>query len=159
MKNVGDDYRDMYLMMDHGLFVELGRPEVFEDIVLYSGITPQRVAEIAGLDKSTASVSDNQLVDVIGSEYIDSAMMSTTADVDTAISFSGSSNTIIKIYASRDALNDLGCIDIDCMSSMFAGEEETLLNKEAEFKVLDVGTITSGDLTRRCIVMELLGGK
>ena len=43
----GDDYQDMYLMIDHGLFAELSRGRMPGDLLLYSGITPQRVSEIA----------------------------------------------------------------------------------------------------------------
>jgi len=166
VRNVGDDYEAMYLMMDHGLFVELSRPRVFEDIVMYSGITPERAAQIAHKEDLTAPVSQEDLVNAIGTEYIDPAMISTTADAAMASSFASSSNTMIMIYASKDALNELGNVDINCMSSQYASEEEILFGCNAKFKVLDVGTmmITSNDpadedppTIRRCIKLELLG--
>ena len=166
VRNVGDDYEAMYLMMDHGLFVELSRPRVFEDIVMYSGITPQRAAQIAHKEDLTAPVSKEDLLNAIGNEYIDDAMISTTADPAMAAGFASSSNTMIMIYASKDALNELGNVDINCMSSQYASEEEILFGCNAKFKVLDVGTmtITSNDpadenppTIRRCIKLELLG--
>lgn len=157
VENIGDDYHDMYLMMDHGLFTELSRPKTPDDLILYSGITPERTAIIAGLDKSTASVSPEEMTRAIGSEYVDAAMMSTTASINIAVSFSGTSNTIVMIYASKAALDELGAVDIESMSSMYSHEEEILFSDRARFKVLDAGTMTVGEESRNCIKLELLG--
>lgn len=159
VKDVGDDYRDMYLMMDHGLFVEISRPKMTDDLILFSGITTERAAQIAGKDK-TASVTEEDLINAIGSEYVDSAMMSTTADSLTAASFSSYSNTMVVIYASKKALDDVGSICIDSIVDWGdGGEQEILLADKARFKVMDVGTFKAGEFERRCILLELIGKK
>jgi len=143
----GDDYRDMYLMIDHGLFAELSRGRMPGDLLLYSGITPERVSEIAGRqEKASGAITDelrNEIISRIGSEFSDPAIMSTTASVATAFRFSSGeygSKTIVMIYGSKKSLDQLGTICVDEFST-FSGEEETLFNANARYRILDVGTI------------------
>lgn len=143
----GDDYRDMYLMIDHGLFAELSRGRMPGDLLLYSGITSERVSEIAGREeKASGAITDelrNEIVSRIGSEFSDPAIMSTTASVATSFRFSSGdygSKTIVMIYGSKEALDQLGTICVDEFSK-FSGEEETLFNANARYRILDVGTI------------------
>ena len=142
----GDDFREMYRMMDHGLFAELSRGRMPGDLLLYSGITPERVGEIAGRkDAAQSQITNAQktaIINRIGSEFDDSAIMSTTANVETAFRFSAGdfgSQTIIMIYGSREALDQLGTICVDNFS-YFSGEEEVLFNAKARYRIMDVGT-------------------
>ena len=141
IKNVGDDFAPMYLMMDHGLEAELQRGRVPDDIVLYSGITVERMADIAGITDKTVTPTKEQLINAIGREFTDPAFMSTTTNPRIAASFSSHSNTMIVIYASAEALSNLGAVVIDGFSGWGAGEYEILLNLGVKFKVLDVGTL------------------
>ena len=162
VKKAGDDYENMYLAMDHGLDAEFGFAQVQEDLILYSGITPQRKAEIAGLEDVSQTASTEDLINRIGgdNEYVDKAMMSTTADIDTAFSFSKASETMVIIYASKEKLDELGSICIDATASSFS-EQEILIGSNARYKVLDVGTIKEKgeDVSRTYIRLELLGRK
>ena len=144
IKNVGDDFAPMYTMMDHGLDAELMRGEIQEDIVLYSGITDERMAEIAGLSDKTQKPSIDQLKNAIGREFTDPAYMSTTTNPVIAGRFSSYSETMVVIYASKESLKKLGAVCIDSFSGSGAGEYEILFNRDARFKVLDVGTLTVG---------------
>ena len=143
----GDDYRDMYLMIDHGLFAELSRGRMPGDLLLYSGITSERVSEIAGRkEKASGAITNelrNEIISRIGSEFSDPAIMSTTASLATSFRFSSGeygSKTIVMIYGSKAALDQLGTICVDEFSK-FSGEEETLFNANARYRILDVGTI------------------
>ena len=133
-------------MMDHGLFAELSRGRMPGDLLLYSGITPERVGEISGRkDAAQGQITNAQktaIINRIGSEFDDSAIMSTTANVETAFRFSAGdfgSQTIIMIYGSREALDQLGTICVDNFS-YFSGEEEVLFNAKARYRIMDVGT-------------------
>ena len=162
IRNVGDDFAPMYLTMDHALEAEIQRGGVPDDIVLYSGITVERMADIAGTDKSAEEPpSLNQLKNAIGKEFTDPAFMSTTTNPSIAASFSSHSNTMIVIYASSEALSKLGAVVIDSFSGWGAGEYEILLNLGAKFKVIDVGTlqVSSGGETqyeRQYIRLQLM---
>ena len=144
----GDDYKDMYLMMDHGLFAELSRGRMPGDVLLYSGITPERVSEIAGQEeKAQGPITDelrNEIIERIGTDFTELAVMSVTANIETAFSFSGGeygSQTIVMIYGSRKALDQLGTICVDEFST-FSGEEEVLFNADAKYRILDVGKVS-----------------
>ena len=170
----GDDYAEMYLMMDHGLFRELSRGKMPDDLVLYSGITPERKAAVAGfvsdLDLAAEGVSQAQLEDRINKEYIDAAIMSTSAGLSTAFSFSGGqygSQTIFVIYASKDAMDELGVTGVDAFPNIFDTEKEILFNTNARYRILEIGTVTQNTTAtdgsvndteeRTYIRMELLG--
>ena len=160
IREIGDDYHDMYLMMDHGLFAEIERCRMPCDIVLYSGITTERAAQMAGKGKND-DYTTQDLINSIGNYYTDAAMMSTTASKQIAAGFSSHSNTMVIIYASKSAIDEVGAINIDCMDSMFGGEEEILLSNNAKYRILDVGTLSyesgDNDLERTCIKLELIG--
>ena len=143
----GDDYQDMYLMIDHGLFAELSRGRMPGDLLLYSGITPQRMSEIAGSkETATGNITEelqNNIKDRIGSETTDCSIMSTTASVTKAFDFSEGdygSKTIIMIYGSKEALDRLGTICVQNFSQ-FPGEEEILFSANAKYRILDVGLV------------------
>lgn len=160
IREVGDDYFDMYMMMDHGLFAELERSKMPCDIMLYSGITVERAAQIAGKGKND-SYTTQDLIDAIGSTYTEKAMMSTTANWMTAVNFSPRSKTMVMIYASKDAIDEVGATNIDCMESIFQGEQEILISNNAKYRILDVGEFKSPDgevdFDRTVIKLELLG--
>lgn len=143
--NTGDDFAPMYRMMDHGLEAELMRGEVQDDLVLYSGITVEKMAEIAGFSDKSVVPSVDQLVDAIGGEFTDLAFMSTTSDPRIAATFSSHSETMVVIYASKESMRRLGAVCLDSFTGWGAGEYEILFNAGAKFKVLDVGTLTVGD--------------
>ncbi len=133
----GDDYAEMYLMMDHGLFAELARGRMNNDLVLYSGITTERVSDLAGVDRQTTPTTQ-QLIDAIGTTTHDQAIMSTTGRIRTALNFGSYAKAIVIIYASQEALDELGTICVDEFS-IFSGEHEVLFNTNAPYKILDVG--------------------
>ena len=141
IRSQGDDFAPMYLAMDHGLEAELKRGGVPDDIVLYSGITVERMANIAGLSDKTKTPTEAQLISAIGREFTDPAFMSTTTNPETAAAFSSFSNTMVVIYASAESLRQLGTVCIESFAGWGAGEYELLLNLGARFKVLDVGTL------------------
>ncbi len=159
--NVGDDYEAMYLMMDHGLEAELMRGEVQEDVVLYSGITVEKMADIAGFEDKSITPTAEQMAEAIGGEFTDLAFMSTTTDPNIAGSFSDHSQTMVVIYASQDSLRRQGAVCLDSFTGWGGGECEILLNPNAKFKILDVGTVTIGDslgniaYTRTYVRLEL----
>ena len=144
VKNVGDDFEKMYLTMDHGLEAEMQRGKVPGDIVLYSGITVERMADIAGITDKSVVPTEQQLIDAIGREFTDPAFMSTTTNPRVAASFSSYSETMVIIYASEKSLSQLGAVCLDSFSGWGAGEYEILLNLGAKFRVLDVGSLTVG---------------
>ena len=133
----GDDYQEMYLMMDHGVFAELSRGRMCDDLVLYSGITNERCSDIAGIDRSIMP-TDEQLLGAIGNTVLDEAVMSTTGRVSTAFSFGDYAKAIVIIYASQQAMEELGTICVDEFS-LVSGEHEILFNANARYKVLDSG--------------------
>ncbi|MBQ6622886.1 MAG: leucine-rich repeat protein [Mogibacterium sp.] len=133
----GDDSEQMYLRIDHGLFAELSRGKVPDDLILYSGITPERVSDIAGISRETMP-TEEQLVAAVGSITQDQAMMSTTGSLSTAFAFGDYSKTVVFIYASQEALDELGTICVDDFS-YFGGEHELLFNTDASYRVLEVG--------------------
>ena len=147
IQNTGDDYAPMYTMMDHGLEAELKRSGVQENIVLYSGITIERAADIAGISDGSnkPKPTEEQLINAIGREYTDPAFMSTTTDPLTAFNFSPRSQTIVVIYASKKSLSQLGAVTIDAFTGWGGGEYEVLFNLGARFKVIDAGTANFED--------------
>lgn len=163
VKNVGDDFEQMYLTMDHGLEAEMRRGGVPDDIVLYSGITVERMADIAGITDKTVAPTEAQLISAIGREFTDPAFMSTTTNPHVAVSFSSFSETIIVIYASKQSLSQLGAVCLDSFSGWGAGEYEILFNLGAKFRVLDVGKVAVGeagssDVTERTYIrLKLVG--
>jgi len=87
--------------------------------------------------------------------------MSTTANWMTAVNFSPRSKTMVMIYASKSAIDEVGATNIDCMESIFQGEQEILISNNARYRVLDVGEFKSPggdtDFDRTVIKLELLG--
>ncbi len=165
IKNVGDDFESMYLMMDHGLEAELMRGEVQEDVVLYSGITVEKMADIAGFSDKSIVPSVEQMAEAIGGYFTDLAFMSTTTDPQIAGSFSSHSETMVVIYASKDSLRQQGAVVLDSFTGWGAGEYEILLNPNAKFRILEVGSLTVGDdkgntnYDRTYIRLELVGSE
>lgn len=130
----GDDYEEMYLMMDHGLFTELKRGRMTEDLILYSGVYDSQLMAAAGTD----TVPDqDQLTAAVGTVFTDPIMISTTTDIGIACNFS---DTLFIIYASKEAMEQLGAVSID--SLLHTQEKEILMNAGAQYKVLDHGVIS-----------------
>ena len=129
----GDDFEQMYLMMDHGLFTELRRGRMEDDLILYSGLYDSQLMAAAGTD---VLPTQEQLVDAIGTTFSDPIMISTTTDPGIACSFG---DTLFVIYASHEAMDALGavCIDALCNST----EKEILMNANAQYRILDVGNM------------------
>lgn len=146
IEKAGEDYEEMFLMMDHGLIVELKQGKTPDNLVMYSGITPERKAAVAGVDRSRTDVTVEELVDQIGQEYTDEAIMSTTVDPTISFNFSGGdygSKTIFILYCSREAMDDLGTINVDSLEgSPYTFEQEILFNANARYRILDVGKCT-----------------
>ena len=129
----GDDFEETYLMMDHGLFTELRRGRMCDDLILYSGVYDSQLMEAAGTDTVPAL---EELVDRIGCTFTDPIMISTTTDAAVACNFG---ETLFIIYASREAMDSLGAVSID--SYVHSHENEILMCGGAEYRILDVGTM------------------
>ena len=129
----GDDYEETYLMIDHGLYTELKRGRMCDDLVLYSGVYDSQLMAAAGTSEVPTL---EQLKDCIGNTFTDPIMISTTTDVNIACNFS---DTIFVIYASKESVNKLGAVSID--SIIGTNEKEILMSKNAAYRILDVGTM------------------
>ena len=129
----GEDFEQMYRMMNHGLFTELRRGKMCDNLILYSGLYDSQLMAAAG----TETVPDTQqLIDAIGSTFSDPVMISTTTDPTVAANFG---DTLFYIYASKDAMESLGAISID--SLLHTNEKEILMSERALYKILDVGNM------------------
>ncbi len=161
-RHSGHEFEEMYLMVDHGVTTELSRAEMTDDLLLYSGITDGFAERIAGVEHGTPLTTDD-LINAIGSEYVEKAMISTSASFDISSLFTGDYGVMIFILASKEAMNSLGTYCMDCFMGAQGngGEEEILFDGGARFKVLDVGEAEkeiNGSLRKRTYVMlELLG--
>ena len=153
----GEDFEETYLMMNHGLFTELRRSKMCDDLVLYSGVYDSQLMAAAGTDTVP---TQEQLVDAIGSTFTDPVMISTTTDPGIACNFS---DTIFVIYASAEAMESLGALSID--SFIHTAEKEILMCADAQYRILDVGIMaveTTDDTEQPCtlyrnyVTVELL---
>ena len=129
----GDDYAETYLMMDHGLYTELKRGRMCDNLVLYSGVYDSQLKAAAGTGEVPTL---EKLRDCIGNTFTDPIMISTTTDISVACKFS---DTLFIIYASKESLDKLGAISID--SIFYTSEKEILMSHDASYRILDVGTI------------------
>ena len=129
----GDDFEQMYLMMDHSLSTELSRGKMPDDLILYSGLYDSQLMAAAGTDTRP---TQQQLVDAIGTAFTDPIMISTTTDPGVAANFG---DTLFIIYASREAMEDLGAVCIDAVAR--SSEKEILMNSNARYRILDVGNM------------------
>ena len=134
VNNFGDDFEQMFLMMNHGLFTELRRGRMTGDLILYSGVYDSQLMAAAGTETVP---TQEELVNAIGNTFTDSVMISTTTDPFVACNFS---DTLFVIYASREAMEELGAISID--SFIHTNEKEILMTADACYRVLDVGSMT-----------------
>ena len=134
VNSFGDDFEQMYLMMNHGLFTELRRGRMQDDLVLYSGVYDSQLKAAAGTDEVP---TQQQLIDAIGSTFSDPIMISTTPDPAVACGFG---DTLFIIYASREALEAQGAVCMDAV--VHSSENEILMTANARYRVLDVGTMT-----------------
>ena len=129
----GDDFEQMYLMMDHSLSTELSRGKMKDNLILYSGLYESQVMAAAGTDTLP---TQQQLVDAIGNTFTDPIMISTTTDPGIAANFG---DTLFIIYASHEAMENLGAICIDAVAR--SNEKEILMNANACYRILDVGNM------------------
>ena len=151
-------------MVNHGLFTELGRARMSGgDLILYSGVTDACVERILGTEPGTPFTTED-LIDAIGREYEEKAMMSTSTDFDVSLGFMGRGNVMLFILAPQDAMNSLGTFCIDCFregDEQGNGEAVILFNAGSRFKILDVGTAQKEKwgMHLQCtyVMMELLG--
>ena len=154
----GDGFEETYQVINHGLFTELRRGKMCDDLVLYSGVYDSQLMAAAGTDEVPTM---EQLADAVGNVFTDPCMISTTTDIGIACNFS---DTLFIIYASREAMEDLGAVSID--SFIHSRENEILMCENAQYRLLDVGTmaVESTDaedqpvtLYRAYVTVELLG--
>ena len=129
----GDDFEQMYLMMDHGLSTELRRGKMPDNLILYSGLYDSQLMAAAGTDSLP---TQEELVEAIGNTFTDPIMISTTTDPGVAAGFG---DTLFIIYASREAMEALGALCIDAVSR--SSEKEILMNDHAQYRILDVGNM------------------
>lgn len=154
----GDDFEQMYLMIDHGLSTELKRGRMEDSLILYSGLYDSQLMAAAGTDTVP---TQQQLVDSIGKEFTDPIMISTTTDPGIAAGFG---DTLFIIYASPKAMEKLGAVCIDAVAH--SSEKEILMNDHARYRILDVGNMSiekkeeweteSTTLYRNYVKVELL---
>ena len=130
----GDDFEQMYLMMNHGLFTELHRGKMPDSLVLYSGVYDSQLMAAAGTDHVP---TQSELIAAIGSTFSDPCMISTTPNAPVACGFG---DTLFIIYASREALEAQGAVNIDAVAH--SSEQEILMSAHANYRVLDVGAMT-----------------
>ena len=144
----GDDFEQMYLMMNHGLFTELRRGRMQEPLILYSGVYDSQLMAAAGTDTVPTR---QQLIDAIGHTFSDPVMISTTPDPAVACGFG---DTLFIIYASPEAMEALGAVCMDAV--VHTSENEILMAANARYRVLDVGdmTVTSTDPMEGSTVTE-----
>ncbi len=143
VQNFGDDFEEMYLMINHGLYTELKRGKMCDDLVLYSGVYDSQLRAAAGTDETP---TPEQLRDAIGKTFTDPIMISTSTDINIS---SGFSSTIFIIYASKEKINELGAVSIDSISH--SNEKEVLMSKNATYRILDVGTMELTDSNEKKI--------
>ncbi len=129
----GDDYAETYLMMDHGLYTELKRGRMCDDLVLYSGVYNSQLMAAAGTSEVPTL---EQLKNCIGNIFTDPIMISTTTDIGVACNFS---DTLFIIYTSKESAGQLGAMSLD--SIVGTNEKEILMSKNASYRILDVGTM------------------
>ncbi|MBR2836411.1 MAG: leucine-rich repeat domain-containing protein [Coriobacteriales bacterium] len=129
----GDDFEQMYLMINHGLFTELSRGKMCDNLILYSGVYDSQLEAAAGTD--TVPTLD-QLAASVGRTFVDPVMISTTTSIEIACGFS---DTLFIIYASRESMEALGAVCIDAY--LHTRENEILMSANATYKILDVGTM------------------
>lgn len=160
IRRSGKGYEEMYLMIDHGFEAELARGRMPEnqDLILYSGISTGFAAKIAGYDEEKGPISREELDGCAGKEFTYESFMSTTASVEIAMDYSKYSNTVMIIYASKEALDELGSACV-ALYSKYTNEEEILLSPGATFSIKEVGTVSDGNRSRNYLVAELLGKK
>ena len=153
----GDDYEETYLMMNHGLYTELKRGRMCDDLVLYSGVYDSQLMAAAGTSQAPTL---DQLKDCIGNTFTDPIMISTTTDIGVACGFS---DTLFIIYASKESMDRLGAVSID--SIIGTNEKEILMAKNATYRILEVGTMAvkttdsynnETEINRNYIKVELL---
>lgn len=137
-ENFGEDYEDMYRMINHGLDTEMKRFRMKDDLLLYTGVYDFQLATAAGTDHIP---SLEELKGCIGKTFTDSCLTSTTTDVGVAFGFS---DTLFIIYAPAENINALGSVCMD--SYIFSVENEILLCSGATYEILDVG-VMQGTLT------------
>ena len=129
----GDDFEETYQMMNHGLFTELRRGRMCDNLVLYSGVYDSQLMAAAG---TTEVPTLEQLADAVGTTFTDPIMISTTTDIEVATNFS---DTLFIIYASAESMDKLGAVSID--SIIHTNEKEILMCCGATYQILDVGTM------------------
>lgn len=129
----GKGYEETYRMIDHGLYTELRRGKMFEDVVLYSGVYDSQLIAAAGTDEVPTL---EQLKDAVGTTFTDPIMISTSTDIGIACNFS---STVFIIYASKESINNLGAVSIDSIAPTV--EKEVLMSSNAAYRILDVGTM------------------
>ena len=130
----GDDFEQLYLMMNHGLFTELRRGKMPDHLVLYSGVYDSQLMAAAGTDHVPTQA---ELIAAIGSSFSDPCMISTTPNAPVACGFG---ETLFIIYASREAMEAQGAVNIDAVAH--SSEQEILMSANARYRVLDVGAMT-----------------
>ena len=132
----GDDFEEMYRMINHGLSTEMHRFRMEEDMLLYTGVYDFQLTNITG--GSTVPTPD-ELKKCIGKTFTDPCLTSTSTEAEVAFGFS---NTVFVIYAPAAAMDDVGTVCMD--SYMGTVENEILLYSGATYEILDVGVMENG---------------
>lgn len=127
----GDDFQEMYEMVNHGLTTEMSNFKMEKDMLLYTGVYDHQLKAAAGTDHVP---SMEELKACIGNTFTDSSLTSTTTDAGVSFGFG---DTIFVIYAPADALNRLGSVSMDAYMRTY--EKEILLDSGATYKIMDVG--------------------
>ena len=137
-ENFGEDFEDMYRMINHGLDTEMKRFRMKDDLLLYTGVYDFQLAAAAGTDHIPTL---EELKNCIGKTFTDPCLTSTTTEASVAFGFS---DTLFIIYAPAKNLNALGSVCMD--SYLFSVENEILLCSGATYEIMDAG-VMQGTLT------------
>lgn len=130
----GDDFEEMYRMIDHGLATEISRFRMENDMLLYTGVYDCQLMAAAGTDHVPTL---DELKAKVGSTFTDPCLTSTTTEAEVAFGFS---DTLFVIYAPAENLNALGAVCMD--SYMHTPENEILLNSGATYEILGAGVLS-----------------
>ncbi|MDO4478727.1 MAG: leucine-rich repeat protein [Lachnospiraceae bacterium] len=150
----GEDFRDMYRMIDHGCETELARFRQPEDVIVMTGIYDYQLDDAVGSDHSLKAIQQ-----AVGNEFVLDTLVSTSLLESAADSFG---QTIFVIYGKKEAFDEIGCGYIDL--HMNSNEKEILMSPGARCRVLGAGVTKNadeyhmaGDDYRLYVELELLG--
>lgn len=135
LKDFGEDFEEMYTMINHGLTTEINRFKMKDDLLLLTGVYDCQLIAAAGTDHVPTL---DELKACIGKTFTDPSLTSTTPDAKTAFHFG---DTLFVIYAPAENLNAAGAVCMDAF--LHSNENEILIDSGASYEILDVGIMSA----------------